>query len=136
MALPIGPIHHVAILVEDLEGAERFYAGVLGLSVDRRWPDDAGGTRSVWLTLPGGAILMLERAAPGATRRATDGGGWHLIALSIPVTARAAVESALAAAGIPIERRTDYTLYLRDPEHNLLALSHHPAKAHPAKAGP
>jgi catechol 2,3-dioxygenase-like lactoylglutathione lyase family enzyme len=62
-------LHHAAVRCRDLARAERFYAGVLGLPVLRRWPRaaaDGGGDRSVWLALGGGGFLALERA---------DGGG-------------------------------------------------------------
>lgn len=131
--LALGPVHHLALLVSDLAGAEAFYAGVLGLRVERRWPDGAGGTRSVWLALGGDALLMLERADPGAARRAEAGGGWHLLAFTIAAGERATVEAALRERGVPVESRTDHTLYLRDPEGNRLALSHWP---HPAPQRP
>ena len=126
--IALGPIHHVALLVEDLGRAESFYAGVLGLPVEKRWPDDAGAPRAVWLDLGAGGRLMLERATPGDARRAPMGGGWHLLALSIRQEDRAATELALVAAGIAIESRTEHSLYFRDPEGNRLALSHYPAK--------
>lgn len=75
MALSLGPIHHIALLVDDLPGAEAFYSGVLGFKVERRWPDDKGGTRSVWLSLGHDALLMLERADAGNARRHEQGAG-------------------------------------------------------------
>jgi catechol 2,3-dioxygenase-like lactoylglutathione lyase family enzyme len=44
-------VHHLAVVVRDLERAEAFYAGVLGLPVAQRWADEAGAPRSVWLSL-------------------------------------------------------------------------------------
>ncbi|HUR26770.1 MAG TPA: VOC family protein [Planctomycetota bacterium] len=133
MALSLGPVHHLALLVEDLAAAEAFYAGTLGLRVERRWPEAAGGTRSVWLSLGNDAILMLEKADPGATRRADYGGGWHLLAFTITAGERAKLESDLRARNIAIESRTDYTLYVRDPEGNRIAFSHYP---HPVPQRP
>src|SRR4051812_16835624 len=124
----IGPIHHLAVLVEDLAGAEAFYSGVLGLEIEKRWPDDAGGTRSIWLALGNGARLMLERATTGDARRASMGAGWHLLALTIRKEDRAAIESALLTAGIAVDSRSENTLYFRDPEGNRLALSHYPSE--------
>ena len=48
--------HHLAIQVRDLARAERFYTGVLGLTVARRWPwpaEEHGrtGERALWLAL-------------------------------------------------------------------------------------
>ena len=120
------PVHHLAVLVADLDRAEVFYAGVLGLPVLRRHADDAGRPRSVWLGLGGGAFLALERADPGAAGRAPSGPGWHCVALGIAVEERESWRARLAAGGAPVERETSFTLYARDPEGNLVAFSHHP----------
>lgn len=131
--LVLGPVHHIALLVEDLAGAEAFYSGTLGLRVDRRWAEPSGGTRSVWLSLGNDIVLMLEKADPGASRRSDFGGGWHLLAFTVSSDARGRLESDLRARNIPIESRTDYTLYVRDPEGNRIAFSHYP---HPAPQRP
>jgi hypothetical protein len=122
-------IHHTAIVVADLARAEAFYAGVLGLAVERRWTDDAGKPRSVWLALGGGQILMLERAEVLVPRRADGAPGWHCLALAIPVDEREAWRARLATARIPVERESAYSLYLRDPDGALVALSHWPVAA-------
>ena len=116
-------LNHLALLVDDLEKAERFYSGVLGLALDRRWSDDGGGTRSVWLTIPGGAILMLERAMPGSAR---SDRGWHLLALTIRAADAASIEAELSRAGVAVESRSKHTLYLRDPEGNVVELKQMP----------
>jgi catechol 2,3-dioxygenase-like lactoylglutathione lyase family enzyme len=127
-------IHHVAVLVHDLDRAEAFYADVLGLPVQRRWADEGGAPRSLWLTLGGGAFLALEKAGPSG---ATAGGspplsgrsGWHCVALAIAREERESWRARLASAGFPVERESPFTLYARDPEGNLVALSHHPDPA-------
>ena len=133
MALGLGPIHHIAVLAEDLAAAEAFYAGVLGFRVDRRWQEQDGSARSIWLGLGNDAILMLEKAEPGDARRADAGGGWHLLAFSIRAEDRPRIESELSRKRIPIDSRTDYTLYVRDPEGNRVGLSHYP---HPVPQRP
>jgi glyoxylase I family protein len=121
--------HHLALLVEDLPGAEAFYAGLLGLPVLRRWQGDGGaGDRSVWLDA-GGLILMLERADAHAARGDDGAGGWHLFALTLDPAEREAVRARLAAAGHPVEAETEFTLYVRDPEGNRVGLSHWPTAA-------
>ncbi len=110
-------IHHLALLVQDLARAERFYTQVLGLAVLRRWDE-----RSVWLDLGQGAFLALERASGPRS----DEGGWHMAALTIGPTERATWISRLAAAGHPIFDSTPYTIYVRDPEGNRVGLSHWP----------
>ncbi len=119
-------MHHLAITVVDLARAERFYAGVLGLPVERRWADVAGAPRSIWLGLGAGAFLAVERYVGDASPRAIDRPGWHCVALGIDPGARASWRSRLAEAGSPVERESDFTLYVRDPEQNLVALSHYP----------
>jgi catechol 2,3-dioxygenase-like lactoylglutathione lyase family enzyme len=103
-------LHHLAIAVRDLDVAETFYAGTLGMAVLSRQPG-----KSVWLDL-GGAILMLEKGAGGA--------GTHVLALRI-----AREERAGWAAKVSVEGRTAYTIYTRDPDGNRIGLSHYPDPA-------
>jgi catechol 2,3-dioxygenase-like lactoylglutathione lyase family enzyme len=125
--------HHLAIQVRDLAALERFYRETLGLAELRRWParDGAGaGERSVWLDTGSGAFIALERVSGGATANEDpsrgERPGLHLVALGIERGARAEWERRLAAAGVPIETRTAFTLYVRDPEGNRVGLSHWP----------
>jgi hypothetical protein len=125
---PLRP-HHLAVVVADLARAEAFYAGVLGLPAVRRWDDAEGRPRSVWLALGGDAFLAVERAAAAGPTRADDAPGWHCVALAIPASEREAWRARLAEAGHPVERETSFTLYVRDPEGALVALSHFPTPA-------
>lgn len=134
------PIHHLAVVVADLERAERFYGGVLGLPVLRRWDDEVGRARSVWLELGAGAFLAVEKGdAPSTTPAGPRGAaapGWHCVALAIDRGAREDWRRRLAEAGHPVERETVFTLYARDPEGNLVALSHWPEEALDPPAAP
>lgn len=123
---PALALHHLAVKVKDLARAEAFYAGVLGLRVSQRHPDERGAPRSIWLELGAGAFLAIERAEPGETARSDDQPGWHCVALGIGVDQREAWRARLAARGFPVERESPFTLYVRDPEGALVALSHHP----------
>ena len=77
-------VHHVALKVQDLARAERFFAQTLGLAVLRRWPaSDGQGERSRWLDLGAGAFLALEKSSSEAGPLAADGPGLHLLALRI-----------------------------------------------------
>ncbi len=123
--------HHQALQVVDLPAMERFYRSLFELPVLQRWPDGAGGDRSVWLGLEQG-FLALEKAPPGsAVPPRGDFGdgrvGLYVLALRIELADRARWESRLSAAGVAIERRTAFSLFFRDPEGNRLAVSHHPA---------
>jgi catechol 2,3-dioxygenase-like lactoylglutathione lyase family enzyme len=125
-----GGVHHLAIGVRDLVRCEAFYTGVLGLPVLRRWPAaDGSGDRSVWLDLGRGAFLALERVAASTEASGVsrgDGPGYLMVAIAIAPAARGDWEARLAAAGVAVVHRTDYTLYVADPEGNRVGLSHWP----------
>jgi catechol 2,3-dioxygenase-like lactoylglutathione lyase family enzyme len=110
-------IHHLALRVADLQRALAFYAGLLGLAERRRQTDDQGHLRAVWLDA-GGVVLMLERALKGAGAAAGSG---HVLAFAVDDLA--AWEARLAAAGRPIEDRTEKTLYVSDPDGHRVGLS-------------
>jgi catechol 2,3-dioxygenase-like lactoylglutathione lyase family enzyme len=128
-------IHHLAIQVRDLAAVERFYSEALGLRVTRRWPwrDGRPGERAVWLALgeleeDGFLALEVVTEGPAAAddpSRATRP-GLHLVALRIERAARSAWERRLATAGVLVEARSSFTLYVRDPEGNRVGLSHFP----------
>ena len=122
-------LHHLAIVVSDLTVAERFYAGVLGLPVVERWNDDSGVPRSVWLGLEGRAFLAIERASASSPKRTDGAPGLHCVAFRIAHSERERHRATLEKAGFPVERESPYTLYVRDPDGNLVALSHHPDPA-------
>ena len=122
-------LHHLAVLVSDLAAAERFYARVLGLSVERRWDDDHGAPRAVWFRLDGEARLMLERATAAGPRRVDGAPGWHCVALAIESSAREEWRSTLVSEGFPPHAETAHTLYVRDPDGNVVALSDYPSAA-------
>jgi catechol 2,3-dioxygenase-like lactoylglutathione lyase family enzyme len=114
-------LNHLAVVVTDLGRAEAFYRGFLGLEVVRRQEG-----RSIWLGLDAGAFLAVELATAAEPRRADDAPGWHCVALTIPRSDRELWRARAAQAGLAIERESPYTLYLRDPDGNLVALSHYP----------
>ncbi len=118
-------LHHLAVVVADLKRAEQFYCDVLGLRVVRRWDDERGEHRSTWVSL-GSAFLAIERAAASGPTRADDAPGHHCVALKIREKERADWRARLESAGCAIERESPYTLYFRDPDRNLIALSHYP----------
>ncbi|MBI2391855.1 MAG: VOC family protein [Deltaproteobacteria bacterium] len=124
------PLHHLAIVVADLARAEAFYVELLGLPVERRWTDEAGAHRSTWVSLSGreGGFLAIERAIERATapRRSDEAPGLHCLALGIGPDEREAWRARLTDAGHPVERESAYTLYVRDPDGNLVGLSHFP----------
>lgn len=122
MLLPFSGIHHIALLVHDLERAEHFYHQLLQLPLARRWHESDGTPRSVWLHI-GTSILMLEKATDSAPNQ---NAGWHLLALSMPAEERQQVLEYLAQNQIPITGQTSFTIYINDPEGNRIGLSSWP----------
>ena len=119
-------VHHLAVVVSDLQRAEAFYAGVLGLPVLRRWDDVGGRPRSVWLALADETFLAVERASSGEPHRDDGAPGFHCLALAISRDERERWRERLERAGHPVERESPHTLYVRDPDGNLVGLSHFP----------
>ena len=114
-------VHHLAVVVGDLARAEAFYGGFLGLPVVRRqegW--------SIWFGLEDGTFLAVEKAAEDSPRRHDQAPGWHCIAFAIAKADREGWRARTAAHGLAVERESAFTLYVRDPDGNLVALSHHP----------
>jgi catechol 2,3-dioxygenase-like lactoylglutathione lyase family enzyme len=112
-------IHHLALRVSDVARAVAFYGGVLGLPELRRL-EEQGVLRALWLRA-GDTILMLESGLRGAG--AAEGSG-HLLAFAVDDLA--AWQARLAAAGVAVDDRTPYTLYVRDPDGHRVGLSVYP----------
>ncbi len=124
-------VHHLALQVRALAPMVAFYREVLGLPVVAEHRGQDGRLRSVWMGLPG-AFLALETVtapAPAVTPFRNQTPGWFLVALRISASARAQVRGELERARVPVEHETRWTLYVRDPEGNRVALSHHPEEA-------
>ena len=109
-------IHHVALRVADCARSAEFYTGLLGLPELRRFAAD-GGPRAVWVWA-GDAVVMLERALKGAGE---EKGSGHVLVLAVDDLA--AWEARLQEAGVPVDDRTAYTLYVRDPDGHRVGLS-------------
>lgn len=120
-----GKLHHIALGARDLEVIAAFYRNQLGLREAGRHHEADGRLRSIWLDL-GGPVLMIERTEAPAHRVQGVGAGPFLLAFGVEPSERDAVRRSLAAAGCPIEARTEHTIYFRDPEGNRVALSSYP----------
>lgn len=123
-------LHHVALGARDVARVAAFYREVFALAEVARHLDDEGALRSIWLEL-GGALLMVERTREPGREVEGVGSGPFLLAFAIRPEERVALEARLAAAGAPVESRTGYTSYARDPEGNRVAVSHYPEPASP-----
>ena len=118
-------LHHLALGTAEVEGLASFYREIFGLAEVSRQLDTDGGLRSIWLEL-GGALLMIERSSDALRRVDGVGSGLFLMAFRVTRAERARLEGELEARGSPIEGRTAFTSYARDPDGNRLAISHHP----------
>lgn len=121
-------IHHFATKVTDPERSLAVYVALLGLTERRRWLEEDGQVRSIWLDLEGGVFLALERARSEGARR-DEQPGHHCLVLAIAPGERAGWRGRVESAGLAIERESPYTLYFRDPDGNLIGLSHYPEAA-------
>lgn len=116
-------LHHLALGARDPDAIAAFYRDVLGLTELQRHHTEAGELRSVWLDL-GQAILMIERiAADAPLHKVHMAPGLFLLAVRIEESERSAWEQRLTESGAPIEDRTGFTSYTRDPEGNRVAVS-------------
>lgn len=118
-------LHHIALGARDPERVAAFYRDAIGLSELSRHREEDGSLRSVWLDL-GGAILMVERTTRSRARVEGVDAGAFLIALRVQPDERAELEARLEGAGAPVESRSPYSSYVRDPEGNRVAISHYP----------
>jgi glyoxylase I family protein len=110
-------IHHVALRVADPVASAGFYRDVLGLPELRRFLEQDGRVRSVWLRA-GGAVLMLEREIKVAAAAAGSG---HVLVFQVEALAPWAAR--LAQARVDVQERTEFTLYLQDPDGHRVGLS-------------
>ncbi len=127
--MKLAGFHHLAVQVRALEDVASFYREVLGLRELERHHGADGRLRSIWLDVGGGDFLALERveAAPAPDPAFRDGRpGLFLVALRIARSDRERIRAELERRGVALVHETRWTLYVRDPEGNRVALSHHP----------
>ena len=125
-ALAVAVLHHLALGTGDVARLAHFYSDVLELREVTRHLHGDGSLRSVWLDL-GGSLLMIEPSEePSRKLVAGVGAGLFLIALAVLPEERAEFEARLERAGSPVESRTEFTSYARDPDGNRIALSAYP----------
>ncbi|MDY7232576.1 VOC family protein [Hyalangium rubrum] len=120
--------HHVALQARDVERVTAFYRDLLGFPELVRHHRPDGSLRSIWVGVPGGAFLAIE-AVSGALEESPfrhERPGLLMLAFRIPRSARAQAVEAFARAQVPLDHETRWTIYVRDPEGNRVALSHHP----------
>jgi len=121
-AIPVTGVSELVLEVVDLEAAEAFYAGLLGLPVVDRWPD----REAIWVMAGDRTRIGLWRPQVGL---AGGRGGLHVhFAMHLaPVDYEAAVA--------PLRERSEFlqetrfpgaddsrAAYLRDPDGNVVEL--------------
>lgn len=115
-------LHHLALGARDVERVAGFYRDALGLPEVTRHLHEDGRVRSIWLDL-GTAVLMVEETSEEPRSVTGVGAGPFLLAVRVSKDEREGAEQRLAAAGSPVEDRTAFTSYARDPEGNRVAVS-------------
>jgi catechol 2,3-dioxygenase-like lactoylglutathione lyase family enzyme len=101
-------LHHLALRTRDVPSLAQFYQAWFGLKVlHERLP------RSLWLSLEGDAVLMIEAVEEGEPR--VQPGTLELVALRVSASEREGLRERLMAAGL-LEGETAHTLYFRDPD--------------------
>lgn len=117
----ISHLHHVSLLVSDLEASRRFYEGVLELAPSNARPHfDYDG---IWYDLGQQQIhlMVLPNPDQGAERPAHGGLDRHV---ALAVADWDALENHLECAGIPYTRSRSgrRALFCRDPDGNAVEL--------------
>jgi glyoxylase I family protein len=124
----INGFHHAAIEARDVEKVAAFFRDVLGLPEVVRHHRPDGTLRSIWLAAatdaePGSPFIAVEEQP---THGVHAGAGWFMVALTIGAHERAAIHRTLLERGVKIDKETRWTIFVRDPEGNLVGLSHYP----------
>jgi glyoxylase I family protein len=125
----VNGFHHAAIEARDVEKVAAFFRDVLGLPEVVRHHRPDGSLRSIWLAAatdaePGAPFIAVEEQPTHGTH---SGAGWFMVALSISAAERHTIHRTLESRGVTIEKETRWTIFVRDPEGNLVGLSHYPA---------
>lgn len=113
-------LHHVSLIVAELDIALAFYGEVLGLKVDESRPDL--GYPGAWLILPGQQQLhLMQLENPDHTsQRPERGGRDHHVAFSVSSIEN--IIKSLEALERPFTRSNSgrKALFCRDPDGNAL----------------
>jgi glyoxylase I family protein len=127
----IAGIHHITLLVADVERSMAFYRNVLGMRLVKQTvnEDDAGARHLIFGDeegKPGTLITCLEY--PDLDEGTVGRGSTHHFALAVESEAElAAWRDYLVASGIPateVMDRTDFkSVYVRDPDGHIVEIA-------------
>lgn len=113
-------LHHVSLIVEELDKSLDFYKKVMGLDVDFTRPDL--GYPGAWLTLPGQQQIHLMKLnnPDKESIRPEHGGRDHHVAFSVSSIAQ--ISESLRELDIPFTQSKSgrKALFCRDPDGNAL----------------
>jgi catechol 2,3-dioxygenase-like lactoylglutathione lyase family enzyme len=122
MGIPVTGVSELVLEVVDLEAAEAFYAGVLGLPVVERWPE----REAVWVMAGERTRIGLWRPQVGLAK---GRGGIHVhFAMHIAPADYDAAVARLNAHGQEIEQHEfggyggSRAVYVDDPDGNVVEL--------------
>jgi catechol 2,3-dioxygenase-like lactoylglutathione lyase family enzyme len=122
---PIKRVLETILYVGDLEAAERFYGGVLGLELDSRQPG-----LFVFFRCGEGMLLLFEPEAAGTGRNVPAHGahGPGHACFAVPEAELEGWMARLREAGVAIEQEVTWprggrSFYFRDPAGNRLELA-------------
>ena len=117
--LQVTQLHHVSLIVADVEKSLQFYTGMLGLTVDSARPDL--GYPGAWLNLGGQQIHLLQVPNPDPVAdRPKHGGRDRHVAMQVNSIEQ--LVAALDANNISysLSRSGRKALFCRDPDGNAL----------------
>jgi len=122
MGIPVTGVSELVLEVVDLEAAEEFYAGALGLPVVDRWPD----REAIWVMAGDRTRIGLWRPQVGLQG---SRGGVHVhFALHIAEADYDSAITTLKAAGLDVRehefktRPHSRSAYVNDPDDHLVEL--------------
>ncbi|KAK9843531.1 hypothetical protein WJX81_007638 [Elliptochloris bilobata] len=125
-SLVIHGVHHVGLLIADLERSLKFYRDVLGLEVNSCRPNNKLPYRGTWLQIGHDQIHLMELPNPDPTdveQRPQHGGRDRHFCVGVESVAPLAAR--LEAAGIPFTRSMSgrAAIFFRDPDANVLEVA-------------
>ena len=123
--MKVQSLGHVVLKVADLERAERFYNGVLGMPVCARL--DEQGMKMTFFSLGNHHDLAVAEVSGTAAAGGEEAVGLHHVAFCIGTALDELIEakSQLEEAGItpePVDHEVTKSLYFHDPDGNRVEL--------------
>ena len=114
-------LHHVGLLVSNLERSLDFYMGTLGLPLCADRPDARLPYRGAWLWVGREMVHLMELPSPDPTEGRPSHGGRDRH-FCVGVKSVADLSARLAAAGVPFTASASGrpAIFFRDPDANVL----------------